>query len=149
KELFTFQPNTPNIRSEANKISEEISEVVPKQEQLEMIDMSEITYFWDKIVTEQQNFFLELNKISLLNGIDGLDSHVFLQFISNLFRYFLHELILNGNLIATIIVLAIFSSVLETIHGAFEQSSIQKIAFFIVFLVLTYISISSFKITIQ
>ncbi|WP_368652052.1 stage III sporulation protein AE [Ornithinibacillus sp. 4-3] len=108
------------------------------------MNLDGITVFWEKIIADYGNFMPDLQKVSIFEGLNNVDKNMFTQFFLNILQFFFHELIVNGKLLGIIIVLAIFSSILETMHSAFEQSSIQRISFFIVYLVLIFISLNSF-----
>src|SRR5699024_12246538 len=60
------------------------------------------------------------------------------------FEYFFHEFILNTKLLGQLIILTLFSVLLQTIHSAFDKSTVSKIAYFIVYIVLLFISLNSF-----
>ncbi len=58
--------------------------------------------------------------------------------------FLFHELIYNGKLLGSLLLLTIFSMILQSMHAAFEKSTVSKIAYFVVFLVLIFIALSSF-----
>src|SRR5690625_3209960 len=61
-----------------------------------------------------------------------------------LINYLIYELILNGILLGTLLMLTLFSVLLQTIHTSFEGSTISRIAYFVVYIVLIYITMNSF-----
>src|SRR5690606_38366745 len=62
--------------------------------------------------------------------------------------YLWHEVLYNGKLLVTIVLLTVFSMVLETMQTAFERSAISKVAYAITFMVLVIIAVNSFHVAI-
>src|SRR5690606_27402102 len=62
--------------------------------------------------------------------------------------FFFHEIIINGKLLGSIIILTILSMLLQTIQSAFEHPNVSKIAYTIVYIVLIVIAVQSFQIAI-
>jgi stage III sporulation protein AE len=67
---------------------------------------------------------------------------------SGIFRYFFHELLYNGKLLASIVILTIFSMLLETLQSSFEKNTVSKVAYAITFMVLMIMAINSFSVAI-
>jgi len=68
--------------------------------------------------------------------------------IMAMLQYLFHELLQDGTLLASIIILTIFSMVLETLQSSFEESKVGKVAYAVVFMVLLVLAISSFNLAI-
>src|SRR5699024_284566 len=64
-------------------------------------------------------------------------------------KFLFHELILNGKLLGLLMMLTLFSVLLQTTHAVFEQSAVSKIAYFVVYIVLLFISLNSFYVTVS
>lgn len=129
------------IHAEANPAEEVI------KEQLDLIDTHEIEQFWERLMNQYGGFFPE-NQKSLFELI--LPTHQFKieSFFSGIVKYLFYEIIYNAKLIGSIILLAVFSAVLEQIQTAFEQNAVSKVAFSITYLVLIIIAINSFSVAI-
>ncbi|MCU9613839.1 stage III sporulation protein AE [Caldibacillus lycopersici] len=119
------------------------------EEQLETIDFSDIQQFWDQIVTDYGGFLPESEKGSLLDYIKSADDFSLKEWGLAALRYVFHELIANGQLLGSLIMLTIFSMFLQSIQNAFEKSTVSKIAYSIVFMVLMIIALNSFHIAIE
>ncbi len=61
---------------------------------------------------------------------------------------FFHELIYGGKLLASIVILSVFSMLLETLQSSFEKNNVSKIAYAISFLVLMIMAVNSFNLAI-
>lgn len=77
-------------------------------------------------------FLAGANGFSLQNWLFGL------------LRYFFSVLIDNGKLLGAILLLTVLASVLETVQTAFESQVVSKTAFFMVYLTISVLAISSF-----
>lgn len=111
---------------------------------LEDVSLGGIQQFWDELVTEYSGYLPEIEKISLYEFIKNNDSLSFKGAINGLIKFLFYELILNGKLLGLLLMLTLFSLVLQTMHNAFEQSTVSKIAYFVVYIVLIYIALNSF-----
>ena len=63
-----------------------------------------------------------------------------------LLKYLFHELVANGKLLGTLIMLTIFSALLQSLQSAFSKSSVSKIADAVVYMVLIIFALNSFYV---
>ena len=63
-------------------------------------------------------------------------------------KYLWHEVLYNGKLLVTIVMLTVFSMVLETLQNAFERNAVSKVAYSITYMVLIIIAVNSFHVAI-
>lgn len=115
-----------------------------QQELAEQISLEGIQGYWDKLGSEYRGFLPELEKTSIKDFLVSKDSFSAKQIIRGLLSFLFHELLTNGKLLGTLLVLVMFSAILQTMHSAFEQSAVSKIAYFVVYLVLLFIAMNSF-----
>jgi len=116
----------------------------PEDDLLEQLSLDGIGRYWEKLNDEYEGFLPDLEKSSVYEFIKNKESfsikNIFLGFLAFLF----HELIANGKLLGSLIILVFFSSILQTIHTAFEQSAVSRIAYFAVHAVLIFMAMNSF-----
>ncbi|MMZ60447.1 Stage III sporulation protein AE precursor [compost metagenome] len=67
---------------------------------------------------------------------------------SGLMRYMWHEVLYNGHILVTIVILSVFSMILETLQTAFERKQVSKIAYSICYMVILILAINSFHVAI-
>ncbi len=117
------------------------------KDQIKLLDTNQIEQYWESLMDEYGGFFPE-NQKSLFDLI--LPTHQFniQSFILGLVKYFFYEIVYNAKLIGTIILLTVFSTILQHIQTAFEQHTVSKVAFSITYLVLIIIAINSFSVAI-
>lgn len=111
---------------------------------IDEISFSEIQTYWTKLTEEYQGYLPEIEKQTIYEFIKNKNKFTLKEVVPALADYFFHELILNTKLLGQLLILTLFSVLLQTIHSSFEKSSVSKIAYFIVYIVLLYISLNSF-----
>lgn len=116
------------------------------QQQVKQLDTGIVEQYWNKLMTQNGSFFPELQAPSftelLTNGGQGLS---FANIMKGTLRYLFHEVLANGKLLVTIVILTIFAMILQTLQSSFERESVSKIAFIISYMVLIIIAINSFS----
>lgn len=136
--IYLFIPfSTVNAESSLN----------PEDSIFENINYNDVELYWLELINEYGSFLPEIEQVSFRNLVKNNDSLSLKSILLSIGKYFFHEIIVNGKLLSMILILAIFSSILQTLHSAFEQSMISKIAYFIIYLVLFYLALNSFIVT--
>jgi stage III sporulation protein AE len=59
-----------------------------------------------------------------------------------------HEVVYNGKLLVTIVMLSIMSMILETLQSAFERKTVSKVAYSLCYMVIIVLAINSFNVAI-
>ncbi|RDW19161.1 stage III sporulation protein AE [Oceanobacillus arenosus] len=116
---------------------------------LEEISLEGVQDYWNQIVDEYGSFLPDLEKTSIYELIKNQESFSFKNMVMGSIKYLFHELILNGKLLGTLLMLTLFSIILQTMHAAFEQSMVSKIAYFVVYVVLIFIALNSFYVAVN
>ncbi|AYA76985.1 stage III sporulation protein AE [Bacillus sp. Y1] len=119
------------------------------EEQLEALDIDEMKVFWEKITTEYGGFLPESQKGSLYDFIKGDKQFSLKEWTNGIIKFIFHEFVVNGKLLGTLILLTVFSMFLQTLQNSFEKSTVSKVAYAIVFMVLIIIALNSFHVAIQ
>lgn len=119
------------------------------QAQFERIDMEELKGFWDDVVTKYGGFLPESQKGSFVDFVSGEKQFSFNEWFKGIGKFMFHELLVNGKLLGTLMLLTIFSMFLQSLQNAFEQSSISKVAYAIVYMVLIILALNSFHVAIE
>jgi stage III sporulation protein AE len=118
-------------------------------EQVEKLDITDIKNYWDEVVTEYGGFLPESQKGSLLQFLSGEKELSFQEWMKAFLKFLFHELIANGKLLGTLILLTVFSMLLQLLQNAFNQSTVSKVAYALVYMVLIIIALNSFHVAIQ
>ncbi|MDQ0231929.1 stage III sporulation protein AE [Metabacillus malikii] len=152
--LFSIFLMVPNI-VQANETPQQVEQQESPnpeaivEEQVEKLEISDIKKFWDNVMQEYGGFLPESQKGSLLQFLTGEKELSFQEWMKALLKYLFHELIANGKLLGTLILLTIFSTLLQLLQNAFNQSTVSKVAYALVYMVLIIIALNSFHVAIQ
>jgi stage III sporulation protein AE len=144
--LFLLLPMDAHAESNGE---EPVDENTFVEKQLEMLQLDEIRSYWEEISTEYGGFLPESQKGSFLEFVKGDKHFSFKEWGIGLVRYLLHELIVNGKLLGTLILLTVFCMILQSLQNAFEQHTISKVAYAITYMVLMIIALNSFHVAIS
>jgi stage III sporulation protein AE len=117
--------------------------------QLNSLDMTELKQFWEDITYKYGGFLPESQKGSLYDFVSGEKKFSFKQWGLGVVKFAFQEFVSNGKLLGSLIMLTIFSMFLQSMQNAFEKSTISKVAYSIVYMVLVIIALNSFHIAIS
>lgn len=127
-----------------DKSHAEDAALVLKNDLLEEVSLEGVEEYWSNIGKEYGDYLPELEKTSLTNFFKKEEGLSLKSVFSGFTEFLFQELIQSGKLLGSLLLLTIFSIVLQTMHAAFEKSAVSKIAYFVVFLVLIFIALHSF-----
>lgn len=158
--LFSFVPNVsygfagavsanaaapaPDQQLQSEQIAKELT-----TEQLTGLETDAVESYWNKLRSEYGGYFPEQRVPSFMEMvIPGGKGLKLTDMLKGLLKYFLHEVLYNGKLLVTIVMLTVFSMVLETLQNAFERNTVSKVAYSITYMVLIIIAVNSFHVAI-
>jgi len=135
--IIVFWPSSASAESVTN-------DVVDKQ--LNSIQTDDIKAYWDKVVTQYNGFLPESRDMTFKEFLTADKGHFMKAWFKGVMRYLFHELLVNGKLLGTLILLTVFSMVLQNIQNAFEHPTVSKVAYAVVYMVLVILALNSFKV---
>ncbi|MFD0767944.1 stage III sporulation protein AE [Bacillus sp. CGMCC 1.60114] len=115
-------------------------------EQLGKLGIEDVKKYWDDLVAKYGGYLPESQKGSFMEFVKGEKNFSIKEWIIGLLKYLFHELVANGKLLGTLIMLTIFSALLQSLQSAFEKSSVGKIADAVVYMVLIVFALNSFYV---
>lgn len=119
------------------------------QQQANNLPKDQVESYWDELMKNYGGFFPDQKTPSfmdmLLPGGEGLGIK---SVMSGLTSFFLHEVLYNGKLLVTIVMLSIMSLILETLQTAFERNNVSRVAYSLCYMVIMVIAINSFSVAI-
>jgi len=118
-------------------------------EQIQKLGIDEVQQYWDDVVTKYGGFLPESQKGDFIQFIKGEKKFSIQEWFIAFGKYIFFELFSNGKILGILIMLVIFSSLLQSLQNAFEKSTISKIADNVVFLVLVVFALNSFYVATQ
>jgi stage III sporulation protein AE len=117
--------------------------------QLESLNIDELKGFWEDIMDEYGGLLPESQKGSLYDFIRGEKEFSLKEWFSGALKFTFHELIANGKLLGSLVLLTVFSMFLQSLQNAFENGAISKVAYAVIFMVLVIIALNSFHVAIS
>jgi stage III sporulation protein AE len=117
--------------------------------ELEKLGIDGVKRFWDDIIHEYGGFLPESQKGTFMDFVKGDKQFSAQEWVNGLIKFILHEFLANGKLLGTLIMLTIFSMVLQSIQNAFEYQTVSKIANSIVYMVLIILALNSFHVAVS
>lgn len=110
------------------------------------VDMQQIQKYWNDLKQQYGGYFPDgalpsLKELMFPSG-DGWSTG---QALAGLTRFFLHEVLYSGKLLVTIVLLTVFTMLLETMQNAFERNAVSKVAYAISYMVLIILAVNSFR----
>ncbi len=118
------------------------------REQAQRLPLDQVEQFWSRLTRQYGGYFPDSRAPSFMELLLGAKDFSLGSVFSGLFKYLFHELLYNGKLLVAIVILSVFSMLLETLQSSFEKNNVSKIAFAISFLVLMIMAVNSFSVAI-
>ncbi|MHA4192035.1 stage III sporulation protein AE [Bacillus cereus] len=115
-------------------------------QQLDKLGIEDVKQFWDGLVTKYGGYLPESQKGSFMEFVKGEKEFSLKEWMIGLLKYLFYELAANGKLLGTLIMLTIFSALLQSLQSAFSKSSVSKIADAVVYMVLIIFALNSFYV---
>ncbi|PEC23449.1 stage III sporulation protein AE [Bacillus cereus] len=115
-------------------------------QQLDKLGIEDVKQFWDGLVTKYGGYLPESQKGSFMEFVKGEKEFSIKEWMLGLLKYLFHELVANGKLLGTLIMLTIFSALLQSLQSSFSKSSVSKIADAVVYMVLIILALNSFYV---
>src|SRR5699024_9268748 len=127
---------------------ERIDEEQLQEEVIEQLHIDELQSYWNQLDDEYGSFVTELRSKNIVDMLKDSDQLSFKSVSKGIMSFLLYEVITNGKLLGTLIVLTIFATILQTMLTAFEKSTIHKVANFVILIVLLFITLQTFYVAI-
>ncbi|MFD2133503.1 stage III sporulation protein AE [Pseudogracilibacillus auburnensis] len=142
--LFFMLPAVVQAETDQDEIMVVDQEEDLDEKILDKLTLEQINDFWGQISSEYGEFIPDVSNKNVADLIKDDDSISLKSSFTGMIKFLLHELIINGKLLGNLIILTLFSVILQSMHAAFEKSVVSKIAYFVVYIVLIYITLNSF-----
>ncbi|WP_066262269.1 stage III sporulation protein AE [Heyndrickxia acidicola] len=128
----------------AGKVEDSIVE-----NQMNQLGLDDLQTFWKNIESQYGGYLPDSQKGSLMDFIKGDKKFSLNEWFQGLLKFTFQQLMMNGKLLGSLIVLTIFSMFLQSLQTSFENGAISKVANAIVFMVLIIIALNSFHVAID
>jgi stage III sporulation protein AE len=117
--------------------------------QMQNLPTDGVESYWDQLMKDYGGFFPDGATPSLMDMLLPGDKGLSLQgVLSGLLGFMWHEVLYNGKLLVTIVMISVLSMILETLQTAFERKTVSKVAYTLCYMVVLVIAVNSFNIAI-
>ena len=133
---------------EGSQAAKDLTEKMAR-EQAQSYGTAGIEAYWNTLMTEYGGYFPEGTMPSFLEMITPGGKGLKLgTVVTGVMRLLLHEVMFNGKLLVSIVLLAIFSTILQTLQSAFERNTVSQVAYGVAYMVLIVLAVNSFHVAI-
>lgn len=119
--------------------SEDISD-----EMMDSLHLDSLEDHWEELTKTYGKYMDDMQDRTLFELIKDKESLSIKNIVSSALEFLFAEVIASGKVLSMLIILTLFSVVLQTMHTAFDKSMVSKIAYFIVYISLIYVALNSF-----
>jgi stage III sporulation protein AE len=147
-QLFFFIPGVQAVGDEQEKNTVINPDKIARA-QLEDLNIDELKGFWEDIINKYDGYLPESQKGSLYDFLSGEKKFSLKEWFKGILNFAFHEFIVNGKLLGSLILLTVFSMFLQALQNSFEKSTVSKVAYSIVFMVLIIIALNSFHVVVD
>lgn len=120
------------------------------QDQMAGLELEKVEKYLADIDREMSTYIPELNLkemvLKLARGEVGLSAG---EVMKGLLKFLFREIVANSRLLGQLLILAVLCAILQNVQSAFEKGTVGKVAWFVCFLVLLSLALSSFTIAVQ
>ncbi len=136
------QPN-PQTNSQVNPVEQLV------RQQVDNLPTERVEQFWQKTLREYEGYLPDIKSPGLVKMLVEDGELSFLGTLKGLLKFVFHEILMNGKLLSSIIVITVFAMILETMQNAFERNTVTTVAYSIAYIVLMVLAINSFHVAIS
>jgi stage III sporulation protein AE len=139
--LYLFLAPTPAVWAETAAPAPADSLIT---EQAKHLPTDQVEQYWRQLMKDYGSYFSDNQSPSFIEALTQKGKGFRLSTIfQGLFQYFFSEVLLNGKLLATIVILTVLSMILETLQSSFEKSAVSKVAYAVCYMVLIVLAMNS------
>lgn len=128
---------------------EQLDEEQLQEEVINQLHIDELQQYWKQLGEDYSSYIKPLQSKNLIDMLKNPDQLSVKSIVTGLLHFLFYEIISNGKLMGTLILLTIVATILQTMLNAFEKSTINQIANFVIIIVLLYVTLQSFYLAIQ
>ncbi|MFY0543266.1 stage III sporulation protein AE [Brevibacillus sp. H7] len=144
--LLLFLPAAEVLAAEPSTANP-INELV--RQQVDHLQLDRVEQFWQKTLREYQGYLPDLKSPGFVQLLMQDGEISFLGVLKGMGKFVFHEVLMNGKLLSSIILITVFAMILENMQNAFERNTVTTVAYGIAYLVLMVLAINSFHVAIS
>ncbi|MGQ7276589.1 MULTISPECIES: stage III sporulation protein AE [Brevibacillus] len=118
------------------------------KDQVDGLQMDRVEQFWRQLQHEYKGYLPDVKAPGFVQLLMQQGELSITGFLKGMAKFFFHEILMNGKLLSSIIIITVFAMILETMQNAFERNTVTIVAYSIAYLVLMVLAINSFHVAI-
>ncbi|TGB04339.1 stage III sporulation protein AE [Halobacillus salinus] len=111
---------------------------------LDHVSTEELDASWKELNEEYGEYMPSFDLNNFREFIQNESEVKTTDWFDGILRFLFHELMLNGKLLASLLLLTLFSTLLQSVQSSFENTAVSRIAYLVVYLVLISLALESF-----
>lgn len=119
------------------------------QQQVDHLQLERVEQYWKQLQRDYQGYLPDLKSPGLIQLLMHQGEFSFTAVLKGMGKFIFHEILMNGKLLSSIIIITVFAMILETMQNAFERNAVSTVAYSIAYLVLMLLAINSFHVAIS
>ncbi|USG63649.1 stage III sporulation protein AE [Brevibacillus ruminantium] len=119
------------------------------KQQVEDLHVDRVEKFWVELQRDYKGYLPDVKSPGFLQLVFQQGEFSLTGFLKGLGKFVFHEILMNGKLLSSIIIITVFAMILETMQNAFERNTVTTVAYSIAYLVLMVLAINSFHVAIS
>lgn len=143
--FLSFLPSSPLTAAEATA-SPPMESLI--KQQVDDLHVDRVEKFWVDLQRQYKGYLPDIQSQGFLQLIMQQGEFSLSGFLKGMGKYVFHEILTNGKLLSSIIIITVFAMILETMQNAFERNTVSTVAYSIAYLVLMVLAINSFHVAI-
>ncbi|RNB89115.1 stage III sporulation protein AE [Brevibacillus nitrificans] len=119
------------------------------QEQVDHLQLERVEQYWQQLQREYKGYLPDLQSPGFIQLLMQQGELSISGVLMGMGKFVFHEILMNGKLLSSIIIITVFAMILETMQNAFERNAVSTVAYSIAYLVLMVLAINSFHVAIS
>ncbi|KZE55336.1 stage III sporulation protein AE [Brevibacillus parabrevis] len=118
------------------------------EEQVDHLQLERVEHYWQQLQREYKGYLPDLKSQGFIQILMQQEELSLASVLKGMGKFVFHEILMNGKLLSSIIIITVFAMILETMQNAFERNAVSTVAYSIAYLVLMVLAINSFHLAI-
>lgn len=134
------------VFASATPTADPINEIV--QQQVSHLQLERVEQYWTQLQKEYKGYLPDIKYEGFVQLLMHQGEFSISGVLKGMGKFVFHEILMNGKLLSSIIIITVFAMILETMQNAFERNAVSTVAYSIAYLVLMVLAINSFHVAI-
>jgi stage III sporulation protein AE len=118
------------------------------QQQVDHLQLERVEQYWQQLQRDYKGYLPDLKSQGFIQLLMQQGEFSISGVLKGMGKFVFHEVLMNGKLLSSIIIITVFAMILETMQNAFERNTVSTVAYSIAYLVLMVLAINSFHVAI-